>query len=226
MEAEAPTVWVDATPTELTAPQLPISYSQMPFLPHPSQSVLAWDRHRIMLAYYPVSKWVEVNYTYQTYMHLQLWEIAISSSTQNEIKPMQKNYFRNLKRELTMKDCLCSLYMSVCLSHRSIARKQQRFAAALPQPGAGVTKYFDPEINWLPQGVTACKGTAVTSRHASLSKYYPRRLEWQNINTNNTAWQSSNELSWISWEQPDYSAIYLDHSTGNHYDCAQSLISI
>ena len=85
-----------------------------------------------------------------------------------------------------MKDCLCSLYMSVCLSvclsHRSIASKQQRFAAALPQPGAGVTKYFDPEINRLPQGVTACK--------------------------------------------PDYSAIYLDHSTGNHYDCAQSLTSI
>ena len=27
-------------------------------------------------------------------------------------------------------------------------------------------------------------------------------------------------------EQPDYSAIYLDHSTGNHYDCVQSLTSI
>ena len=97
------------------------------------------------------------------------------------------------------------------------------------------------------------------SRHASLSKYYTR-LEWRNINTNNTVWQSSNELSWISWEsvtviykkteilgffsvttlawikfrascscddeQPDYSAIYLDHSTGNHYDCVQSLTSI
>ena len=24
----------------------------------------------------------------------------------------------------------------------------------------------------------------------------------------------------------DYSAIYLDHSTGNHYDCVQSLTSI
>jgi len=41
-------------------------------------------------------------------------------------------------------------------------------------------------------------------------------------------------LAWIKFPascscddgQPDYSAIYLDHSTGNHYDCVQSLTSI
>jgi len=41
-------------------------------------------------------------------------------------------------------------------------------------------------------------------------------------------------LAWIKFpascscddEQPDYSAIYLDHSTGNHYDCVQYLTSI
>ena len=143
-----------------------------------------------------------------------------SNQSRKIISEIQKE---NLQWKIVCAACICP---SVCLSHRSIARKQQHFAAALPQPGAGVTKYFDPKINRPPQGVTACKRTAVTSRHASLSKYYTRRSEWRNINTNNTAWQSSNELSWISWEQPDYSAIYLDHSTGNHYDCAQSLISI
>jgi len=55
MEAEAPTVRVDATPSELTTPHLhnPHFYSRMPFLPQPSQFVLAWDRHRIMLGTIP-----------------------------------------------------------------------------------------------------------------------------------------------------------------------------
>ena len=38
------------------------------------------------------------------------YNIEISSSTQYKNKPIQKNYFRDLKRELTMKDCLWNLY--------------------------------------------------------------------------------------------------------------------
>ena len=61
--------------------------------------------------------------------------------------------------------------------------------------------FWPHEINWPPQGVTSCANEhlLVTSRHASLSKYYTR-LEWRNINTDNTVWRSSNELSWISRE--------------------------
>jgi len=47
MEAEAPTVLMDATPTKPTAPPThPPILRRMPFLPHNhSQLILAWDRH-------------------------------------------------------------------------------------------------------------------------------------------------------------------------------------
>ena len=51
MVAEAPTVWVGATISELTAPHPynPQFFIAGCFLSQPSQFVLAWDRHRIML---------------------------------------------------------------------------------------------------------------------------------------------------------------------------------
>ena len=52
MEAEAPTVRMDATPSKLTAPQPPFLH-RMPFLSQPSQYVLAWDRQQFMLACIP-----------------------------------------------------------------------------------------------------------------------------------------------------------------------------
>ena len=51
-EADTLTIRLDATPSGLSVPHLhhlPF-LRQMPFLPQPSQFLLAWDRHRIMLA--------------------------------------------------------------------------------------------------------------------------------------------------------------------------------
>jgi len=56
VEAEAPTIRLDATPSGLSVPPPPSSppfSRQMPFLPQLSQFILAWDRHRIMLACIP-----------------------------------------------------------------------------------------------------------------------------------------------------------------------------
>ena len=71
----------------------------------------------------------------------------------------------------------------------------------LPVSGAGVTKYFDPKINSPPQGVTNSRPETVMQRLVQLLLVVTPH--WANI-------------------------IYtrLDHSTGNHYDCVQSLTSI
>jgi len=49
---------LDATPSGLSVPHLhhPPFLRQMPFLPQPSQIILAWDRHRIMLPCIPGGK--------------------------------------------------------------------------------------------------------------------------------------------------------------------------
>ena len=50
-EADAPTIRLDATPSGLSMPLPPSSppyLRRMPFLPQPSQFILAWDRHRVM----------------------------------------------------------------------------------------------------------------------------------------------------------------------------------
>jgi len=51
-EAHAPTIRLDATQSRLSVPPSPSSpiLCQVPFLPQPSQFILAWDRHQIMLA--------------------------------------------------------------------------------------------------------------------------------------------------------------------------------
>jgi len=51
-EAHAPTIRLDATQSRLSVPPPPSSLilCQVPFLPQPSQFILAWHRHQIMLA--------------------------------------------------------------------------------------------------------------------------------------------------------------------------------
>jgi len=54
-EAEAPTICMEATPSGLSVPPPPSSphfYAECPFNP-PPQFILAWDRHRILLACIP-----------------------------------------------------------------------------------------------------------------------------------------------------------------------------
>ena len=54
-EAEAPTICLEATPSGLSVPPPPSSahfYAECPFNPSP-QFILAWDRHRILLACIP-----------------------------------------------------------------------------------------------------------------------------------------------------------------------------
>jgi len=63
-EAVAPTICLGATPSGLSFPQppsSPILLCRMPFLQQPSQFILAWDRHRIMLACIPSGTYNVVN---------------------------------------------------------------------------------------------------------------------------------------------------------------------
>jgi len=55
-EADAPTIRLDATPSQLSCALTSIItpfLRRMPYLPQPSQFILAWDRHRMMLACIP-----------------------------------------------------------------------------------------------------------------------------------------------------------------------------
>jgi len=55
-EENAPTIRLDATPSGLLEPPSPSPppfLRQMPFLPQPSQFILAWNRHQIMVAGIP-----------------------------------------------------------------------------------------------------------------------------------------------------------------------------
>ena len=72
---------------------------------------------------------------------------------------------------------------------------------------------FGPLISKYRLLLTSCKSTSIRTL-----KYPVKTQHWHGTSFLQAAAATMNNH--------DYSAIYLDHSTGNHYDCVQSLTSI